>query len=189
MVRWLRSVAKRLLHALTRRLHPRYRQAAQRALADRAAPQSILFLCLGNVCRSPYARAAFLRMSPGSRVDSAGFIGPDRAAAPGAQAVAQERGLDLSTHVSKVVTPELARRFDLIVVMEPRQRVALKRKVGSTSLVIALGDLDPSNPGRRVIRDPWGEDIGVFRTSFDRIDRCLAELLPFVEAPASGMGE
>jgi len=176
MVRSLKSVAKWMLRGLTRMLHPWRRARARRSLQAMEPPGSVLFLCLGNVCRSPYAEASFRRMAPEIRIGSAGFIGPDRPAPEEASKVAQERGVDLSAHLSKLVTRELAYGQDLVVVMEPRQVGALRRKTGATGLVIVLGDLDPVPPGRRSIPDPWGKDAEVFRASFDRIDRCLAEL-------------
>jgi len=142
----------------------------------------VLFMCLGNVCRSPYAEASFRRMAAGVSVDSAGFIGPGRSSPERAQEAARQRGLDLSPHVSKVVTGDVARPHDLIVVMEPRQRGALRRQVGATAPVVNLGDLDPEPAEVRAIPDPWGKELEVFHSSFARIDRCLAELAKFVAA-------
>lgn len=176
MVRALKSVVKWMLRTLTRTLHPWRRARARRRLEAMEPPGSVLFLCLGNVCRSPYAEASFRRMVPEIRADSAGFIGPDRPAPDQAREVARERGVDLSAHVSKLVTRELTRGQDLVVVMEPRQVGALRRKTGATVPVVVLGDLDPESPGRRTIPDPWGKDANTFDASFDRIDRCLAEL-------------
>lgn len=142
--------------------------------------RSVLFLCLGNVCRSPYAAASFGRMAPAVKVDSAGFIGPGRSADDRAREVAKERGLDLSAHISKVVTASLVRAWDLIVVMDPRQRSELLRNLPPSCPVIVLGDLDPYAQGRRTILDPWGKAPEVFRDTFDRIDRCLGEMLGYV---------
>jgi len=191
MISGLKSLAKGALQTLTRALHPRRRARALRLLAAARPVRSVLFLCLGNVCRSPYAEASFPRMATGANVDSAGFIGPGRASPEQAQEAARQRGLDLSPHVSKVVTEEIARRHDLIVVMEPRQRGRLRRKVGPTAPVITLGDLDPEPPALRAIPDPWGKDPEVFQTSFARIDRCLEELSRFVVAgsPEPGVGK
>jgi len=118
-------------------------------------------------------------MVAGANVDSAGFIGPGRSSPERAQEAARQRRLDLSLHVSKVVTGEIARPHDLIVVMEPRQRGALRRHVGATAPVVNLGDLDPEPAEMRAILDPWGKDLEVFQSSFARIDRCLAELAKF----------
>jgi protein-tyrosine-phosphatase len=94
--------------------------------------------------------------------------------------VALERGVNLDGHCSKVVGTELACDFDLIVVMEPRQERALRRQVPGCPPVLVLGDLDPLTSDARTIPDPWGKDLDEFRASFDRIDRCLVELRPFL---------
>lgn len=180
MIGGLKALARPLLHAATRIVHP-LRRARALGRLERAGPlRSVLFLCLGNVCRSPYAAAFFARVAPETGVDSAGFIGPGRSPAEEAQRLASERGIDLSAHVSKVVTAEIVRPHDLVVVMDPRQRTALRRKVGTTPPVIVLGDLDPVRPAKRAIRDPWGQQPEVFRSSFDRIDRCIAQIMPYV---------
>ncbi len=138
---------------------------------------SVLVVCLGNVCRSPYAEAALRRMLPSLRVASAGLIGAGRSVPPEALKIGRERGLDLSRHVSRIATKETAAGYDLIVVMEPRQTWELEPAIRKGKLVIVLGDLDPVAQGRRTIADPWGKELDEFRASFDRIDRCLASLV------------
>lgn len=186
MIRWLRSLAKRVLQGITALLHPWRRARAARRLASARPVRSVLFLCLGNVCRSPYAEESFRRMAPQAEADSAGFIGPNRSPPEDAQLIARERGVDVEAHVSKVVTAEVVKGHDLIVVVDPRQRGRLRREVGRTAPVVVLGDLDPSTPGRRAIRDPWGQPPEVFRSAFERIDRCLNEILPFVATRSTG---
>jgi protein-tyrosine phosphatase len=180
MIQRLRSLAKAVLQAVTAFLHPWRRARALRRLAAVQPVRSVLFLCLGNVCRSPYAEASFETMASSTDVDSAGFIGPNRNPPEDAQLIARERGLELSSHVSKVVSVDLVERNDLVVVMDPRQRARLRREVRAPATVIVLGDLDPERPGKRAIRDPWGQDPEVFRSAFERIDRCLREIVPFV---------
>src|SRR5207245_10184938 len=68
-----------------RLLHPLRRWQTRRRLGGRPPPRSIVFVCHGNICRSPYAAAAFSREVPpmfraGVRIDSAGFVGPGRPA-------------------------------------------------------------------------------------------------------------
>ena len=50
-----------------------------------------------------------------------GFIGPDRPSPPEAVAIAAERGVDLSGHRSQVVTAEILRDADLVLVMNRAQ--------------------------------------------------------------------
>jgi protein-tyrosine phosphatase len=135
----------------------------------------VLFLCYGNICRSPYAAAAARRQLPsGIRVGSAGFFGPDRPAPSEAREVAAERGADLSPHRSRQLTANMAWSADLIVVMEARQRRKMIEKYPTIAdRVILLGDLDPQPINRRDVLDPFGQPVATFRSCFDRIERCV----------------
>lgn len=186
MVRTLKKLVKSVLSWFNGLVHPLYRKWAHDDLQARAPYGSVIFICLGNVCRSPYAEYSFRRMLPPSvrdaiPIESAGFIGPGRQSPEDAQGVALERSVDLSPHVSRVLTRSMAGRSQLIVVMDPKQRSAIKRQFkNEADTVIVLGDLDPGRPGARRIFDPWGRDRARFRQTFERIDRCLAELRPYL---------
>jgi protein-tyrosine-phosphatase len=168
-----------LLTSPGRLLHPLRRRAARQMLKGRA-PRSILVVCHGNICRSPFAAALLLRaLGPlGVRVDSAGFVRPHRPAPPEALAAAARRGVDLSDHRSRLLTPDLARSAELIVVMDPVQEREVRERFGrASSDVVVLGDLDPAPlGGARAIRDPIGQGPEVFEASYARIERCVGEL-------------
>jgi protein-tyrosine-phosphatase len=170
-------------HFPERILHRGRRARARRVLAAAEPVRRVLFICYGNVCRSPFAAMFFARASRqvlGEAIDvsSAGFIGPDRQPPVRALAAASRRGLDMSTHRSALVTPAALRQADLVVVMEAGQATALQRQVGRPrGKVVVLGDLDPHPIVRRSIRDPWGGDDVVFEHSYARIERCLTELV------------
>jgi len=110
-------------------------------------------------------------------VESAGFIKPGRGSPERAVEVASERGLDLSPHTSRVLAQCTVDASTLVAVMEPGQVAGVRREFGRDTRVLVLGDLDPQLPDRRLIPDPWGRERDVFRSSFDRIDRCLDRLL------------
>jgi len=168
----------RLLTAPSWLLHPLRRRAAREELRARA-PRGILVLCHGNICRSPLAAALLSRaLGPaGIRVGSAGFIGPDRSSPPAAVAAAARRGVDLSGHRSRLLTADLVRGVDLIVVMDAAQRREVCDRFGrSPRDVIVLGDLDPAPIETRAIRDPVEQGPEVFEQSYARIDRCTQEL-------------
>jgi protein-tyrosine-phosphatase len=67
---------------------------------------------------------------------------------------------------------------DLVIVMDSGQarQIARMFRVNRERIVIA-GDLEPKFETSRAIRDPWNESIEVFRSSFDRLDRCAAYLV------------
>jgi len=170
--------AQRLLEQL---LHPWRRRRALTQLGSAPQPVTVLMVCHGNICRSPYAAVKARALIPAGapvRVESAGFIGPHRGAPGDAVAVAAARGVDLRRHRSRLLTSASVGGADLVVVMEPRQRAELHRQYGPTKRpVLLLGDLDTNQPATRAIRDPVEQPRQVFAEVYERIDRCLQELI------------
>ena len=169
----------RLLDAPARLLHPFRRRAARAALRGRA-PRTIVVVCHGNICRSPVAAALLLRaLGPaGTRVESAGFIGPNRPAPRDAITAAARRGVDLADHRSRLLTADVVGAADLLVVMEPEQQRAVCERFGRWPRdVIVLGDLDPAAVEGRTIRDPVNQPSEVFDQSYERIERCVREFV------------
>src|SRR5262245_40093170 len=171
-------------------LHPFRRTLARRRLRG-VEPRSVLFICHGNVCRSPFAAAVFARASadwdsgPPS-VHSAGFIGPNRAPPPEALLAAERVGYDLTTHRSAVFTPQDIRSADLVVVMAAQQATGIRRRNrNSGSRILILGDLDPLPSESRTIIDPWGQVDDVFDESYARISRCVTELARLLKSAGS----
>ncbi len=172
----LRSTAARLRDALDGLLHRRRRVRAEERLAA-LRPRSVLVICLGNVCRSPYAARSLATRAPEVRVDSAGFIGPDRAPPDTALEVAGARGVRHADHRSKTLTAELVRESDAVFVFDRFNVARLRRFGGADSgRVFWLGDFDPEWAGKRAIVDPWGKPAEEFERTFARIDRCLDEV-------------
>ena len=93
---------------------------------------SVLFVCLGNICRSPLAEAAFRREADrrglAVEVDSAGTgtwnLG--KAPDPRARAVAAREGLDISGRRARQVTVEDFARFTHIVALDSRNQADLQ---------------------------------------------------------------
>jgi len=87
---------------------------------------SVLFVCTGNICRSPTADGVFRHIvgaaghAPTIQVDSAGTHDYHVGAAPDAraQAHARRRGYDLSALRARQVTVDDFHRFDLILAMD-----------------------------------------------------------------------
>lgn len=96
----------------------------------------ILFVCTGNICRSPTADgiarhwAAKLGMQGELEFDSAGTHSYHEGEAPDSRAIraARQRGYDLSRLRSRPVVPQDFERFDLILAMDRGHLVWLKRE-------------------------------------------------------------
>ncbi|MDB6090130.1 MAG: phosphotyrosine protein phosphatase [Gammaproteobacteria bacterium] len=95
----------------------------------------ILFVCLGNICRSPTAEAVFRAVAARDapeltvEVDSAGTARYHIGAAPDRRTIdaAHRRGYDLSPLRARVVEPDDFERFDLILAMDRENLRALQR--------------------------------------------------------------
>jgi protein-tyrosine-phosphatase len=164
---------------LVDRLQHRWRRrVALRRLDERVRPGEVLFVCHGNVCRSPFAEAVFRRAlgGPGSLVvstGSAGFVYPGQPCPPDAVAAAAEFGVDLSAHRSRLVSA-----------MSADQARGIRARLPATSLIVLLGDLDPQAIESRTIEDPMNESRDVFRDTYARIDRCVGALTRAVLSPS-----
>ncbi|TMJ06733.1 MAG: hypothetical protein E6H01_00595 [Bacillati bacterium ANGP1] len=173
------ALASRLREVPTRVLHGLRRRAALAALRRRPRVTSLLVVCHGNLCRSPFA-AALLRASlavRGVRVDSAGLSGTGRRSSPEAVVAAARFGIDLSAHRSQPLTGDGARAVDLIIVMDSVQRREVCDRFGRSERdVLLLGDLDPEPREPRTIRDPVNQALTVFEETYARIARCAREL-------------
>ena len=177
----LRRVLRNVRRVPERLLHPIRRARIRRELADIAESPTILVICLGNICRSPYAefvlRAEFRKRGREDiRVESAGFIFPDRPSPPKAQRVAARRGQDLTSHRSRVIRSETVECADVVLVMSRQQQLDVAREFGRTKGVLILGDADPGRPATRTIKDPIEQPIAVFESVYERLDQCCAAI-------------
>ena len=98
-------------------------------------PVKILFVCLGNICRSPAAEGVFLEILRENQalerytVDSAGTGGYHIGELPDSRMRihARQRGLELVHHCRQVTTEDFE-DFDLIIGMDSMNRTNLRRK-------------------------------------------------------------
>jgi len=170
---------------LDRLFHTHRRRKARRQLTGKQI-RSVLFLCHGNVYRSPYAAAALKRAlaamtsSAAIEVASAGFIAPGRAAPELALNAARSRGIDLSSHLSTLVTADAVRAVDLVAVMSEDQARGIRSRYGYGVTLLILGDLDPQSIQDRTIIDPLGGDAQVVEQVYFRIDRCVEQLAKLI---------
>jgi len=165
------------IHRVDRVLHPRRRRRALGTLQAVPPGGSVLFVCLGNICRSPYAEFRLRTLNPAgdSRVSSAGFILPGRPSPENALAVSSARGLDMTDHRSRVISPLMLGEFDLVLAMTAEQVRELRGDHGCTR-VVHLGDLDPGPIPMRDIPDPYGTGTARFDEVYERIDRAVEAL-------------
>ena len=135
----------------------------------------LVFVCQGNICRSPYASARARAL--GITAISCGLDATEGAGAdPAASRNAMDRGIDLSTHRSARLRPSFITQRDLIVVFEPKQMMGVMRcGISGLAGVTLLGIWSP--PIRPHIQDPYGRSDRYFQQCFSGIDACVQEMM------------
>ena len=149
---------------------------------------SVLFVCLGNICRSPSAHGVFRKAVAGAglsdsvSIESAGtgdwHIGkaPDRRAT----AAAASRGIDVTALRAQQVTPADLDRFDYVLAMDADNLADLERMArarGQVRARVALFGAYSANYRNAPVPDPYfGGDQG-FEHVLDMIEDASAGLL------------
>lgn len=157
---------------------------------DWARVERLIFVCKGNICRSPYA--AHLACSLGANAISCGIEATGgHPAYPAALRNAEPRGIDLAMHVSRPISQIEFGTRDLLLMFEPGHVDTLLQSPlsGSGAQFTLLGLW--SRPCRPLIADPYGRSDAYFQNCFARIESSvqavmdkLAEVRP-ARAPAS----
>jgi protein-tyrosine phosphatase len=138
---------------------------------------SILTVCVGNVCRSPMAALLLsdrlARRRASVEVSSAGLaalVGDP--AEPEACELMAARGLDLSGHRARQITPDLVRSHELILVMEAGQQREVEALLPSArGRVHRLGRW-----GKFDIPDPYRRGLPAFENTLALIERGIDDL-------------
>jgi protein-tyrosine-phosphatase len=152
------------------------RRRRMRARAGSALHESstLLFVCAGNIGRSPFAAAMAERtLGNGRVVRSAGFGRAGRRPTPDAVGAAARFDVDLAGHRSHTVSAALVRESEAIFVFDYGNLSHLARRFpDAAGKVHLLGTLDPTGP--LFIADPWGAGAEVYAATYHRIAAALA---------------
>ncbi len=136
----------------------------------------VLFVCLGNICRSPTAEGVLRHMLAEEAprlavdIDSAGTADYHIGSAPDlrSQRAAMRRGIDLSGLRARQVAPDDFERFDLILAMDRQNLRALEALCPRTSKArLKLFMEYAGRPGCVELPDPYGGDAEDFELVLD----------------------
>jgi protein-tyrosine phosphatase len=150
----------------------------------------VLFVCLGNICRSPTAEGVFRNLierenlSNHIQIDSAGtsayHLGepPD----PRAQEAALKRGIDLSALQARQTTEDDFKRFDYILAMDNDNHTKLLHQCppGEEHRVRLFLEFAPT-AGRSDVPDPYTSNADGFELVLNLIDQATVGLLKEIQ--------
>jgi protein-tyrosine phosphatase len=176
-------IGAKLLHALRALWTPPRQSETTRA----NAMVKVLFVCMGNICRSPMAEGAFRRMledfglAEKVYADSAGTHSYHIGAPPDArgQATALRRGADLRRLRARQVTEADFAEFDYVLAMDRDNLdhlLALCRDPRLQSRIQLFLDYAPEMPEREV-PDPYYGELGGFERVMDLVEAAAQGLL------------
>ncbi|MDE6560651.1 MAG: low molecular weight phosphotyrosine protein phosphatase [Muribaculaceae bacterium] len=140
----------------------------------------ILFVCLGNICRSPAAHGVMERLveehgvADRFEIDSAGLYGGHAGDLPDSRmrAHARRRGLEL-THRSRKVRESDFDRFDIIVAMDDSnydQLRAMAPTAEDEKKVVKMADFFTQHPWADCVPDPYYDGAQGFENALDLIE-------------------
>ena len=133
---------------------------------------SVLVVCVGNICRSPTGERLIAKACPSLRVESAGIGALEGHAADETMSkIAAENGLSLDGHIARQFTAELAAEFDLILALEKGHiRVITEKAPAVSGKTMLLGQW-LSAPE---IADPYRRSEEFYKVVFKQLTEACA---------------
>ncbi len=177
-LRKLAAEGIRLLHLHLFRI-PGIRRFYVSKIIERVKKAKILlFVCKGNICRSPFAHYYAEKLFASSKtIISAGTYQYDnRPSVPEAIEAAKRLGIDLSTHRSKRLDASLVSNADLIFTFDENNRLEVLHEFPTArSKIVRLGLLlDNESP---VIADPFGGSVEMYLKTYRMIQQAMERLI------------
>jgi protein-tyrosine phosphatase len=150
----------------------------------------VLFVCLGNICRSPLAMGVFREvvreagLADRFEIDSAGTSSYHTGSPPDSRTagVARARGLVLE-HAARQMVGDDLQRFDYVVVMDASNRGKVERlaqRVDGRAELRMLREFDPESNGDLDVPDPYFGGTDGFEDVHDMVERSCRALLQHI---------
>ncbi|MBR9727753.1 low molecular weight protein-tyrosine-phosphatase [Shewanella intestini] len=147
-----------------------------------AVINSVLFVCMGNICRSPTAEAVFRQQAQqlklNLRIDSAGTIAYHQGNRPDPRAIAagQKRGLNFDNMLARQIVAEDFERFDLILAADNANMADLIKLCPSHQQHKLQMMLSFADTGESEVPDPYYGQGDGFEYVLDLLETSLSEL-------------
>jgi protein-tyrosine-phosphatase len=139
----------------------------------------VLFLCYGNICRSPLAAAVAGKRFPKARFSSAGFCSTTGRQSPDFLLTAADSlGVNLTQHRSKCVDAKMLDEAELVVIMDVRNHELLKKQFPhALQKTLLLGMLLPEP--QLEISDPY-DDPALMQTIASKMNCAIEQMRNFL---------
>ncbi|MDR1388178.1 MAG: low molecular weight phosphotyrosine protein phosphatase [Propionibacteriaceae bacterium] len=151
-----------------------------------AEPVRVVFVCWGNICRSPMAERVARGMAPGVGLDWVEFTSAalsdeeeGNPMDPPARRTLERAGYDAAGHRAHTITPAEILSADLVVGVEPYHVERLRRLAPAADHIVLLSDYDPAHLGQAIV-DPWGGPPAAFQATLTRVEAAMPGLLAAV---------
>ena len=153
---------------------------------------SVLFVCLGNICRSPLAEGVFLHLVEQAgladrfEIDSAGTGAWHVGERPDARAalVASQHGVELASRARQITDDDLE-HFDWVIAMDRENLRNIERiasAIGSDAEIRLLREFDTVREGGDEVPDPYYGGTSGFENVYEMVHRSCEVLLDRLRA-------
>ena len=151
---------------------------------------SLVFVCLGNICRSPMAERVARKVAADRGLDleiTSFALSTEEAGNPidpRAVAVLQASGYATDGHGARQITAADIEAADLVVAVEPYQVERLRRISPGADHIRLLNDFNPAMPPGTPLEDPWYGDSAGFHATLADVEAAIPGILDEVSAAA-----
>ena len=140
---------------------------------------NILFVCTGNICRSPMAEGILKKklekLNYSGIIDSAGFESFHSGDSADDRAVVtlRKRGIDISNHVARLFSIKDFDRFDKIYVMDSYHysnvSLVARSEKDMEKVDFIMNVIEPGSD--KPVKDPWYDGLNAFEQVFEQLDK------------------
>jgi protein-tyrosine phosphatase len=154
---------------------------------NKKKPIGVLFVCLGNICRSPSSQGIFQHfvdeagLTDCFDIDSCGTAPFNIGKSPDPRTLkaTEAFGYDISDQIARQIQDDDFNRFDYIIIMDRKNEMTVSgwRPKDFDGDIKLLMEFHPNNAGNKQIPDPYNDGIEAFYPIIEKIEKACQGLL------------